>query len=360
MPIFMDFHDLPDGVSAKHVAEMHQADLDIEHKYNCRGLTYWCDEKRQTAFCLIDAPNKQAVLDLHQHSHGAVPQRIIEVNDAIVESFLGRIEDPEKSKKTTLNIINDPAFRTLIVVKIKHKNLRVNEIETLKATIKGYTSSIKTLTPEYNGRLVRQEAYSFLMSFASVTDAIHCGLKIKDIHNCVITPNLDLKIGISAGIPVSEKEGIFEDTIKMAERLCEYVNSPVSIASEVKDLYESEHLNVPINSSIVQALSTTDEKFLNHIMDHTEQVWDQTTLNVGGFCNRLGYSKSQLYRKMMFVLGKSPNTFIKDYRLEQALLLLQKQTYNISEIAFKTGFNSPAYFSKCFRGKYEILPSKYI
>jgi len=59
MPIFMDFHDLPEGISAKHVAEMHQADLKIEHKYNCRGLTYWCDEKRQTAFCLIDAPNNR-------------------------------------------------------------------------------------------------------------------------------------------------------------------------------------------------------------------------------------------------------------------------------------------------------------
>jgi len=96
----MDFHDLPDGVTAAHVAEMHQADLKIEHKYNCRGLTYWCDEHRQTAFCLIEAPNEQAIVDLHQKAHGAVPQRIIEVNDTIVESFLGRIEDPKKSQNT--------------------------------------------------------------------------------------------------------------------------------------------------------------------------------------------------------------------------------------------------------------------
>lgn len=41
MPIYMDFHDLPDGVTAVHIAEMHQADLKIEHKHNCRALTYW-------------------------------------------------------------------------------------------------------------------------------------------------------------------------------------------------------------------------------------------------------------------------------------------------------------------------------
>ena len=132
MPIYMDFHDLPYGVTAAHVAEMHQADLKIEHKYNCRGLTYWCDERRQTAFCLIEAPNEQAIIDLHKKAHGDVPQRIIEVNDTIVESFLGRIEDPEKSQNTKLNIINDTAFRTLMVVKFNRKVLRTENIETVK------------------------------------------------------------------------------------------------------------------------------------------------------------------------------------------------------------------------------------
>ena len=53
---------------------------------------------------------------MHNHAHGQVPSRIIEVETSIVESFLGRIGDPEKAKNTELNIINDPAFRTLMVV----------------------------------------------------------------------------------------------------------------------------------------------------------------------------------------------------------------------------------------------------
>ena len=55
----MDFHDLPDGVTAAHIAEMHQSDLKIEHKYNCRGLTYWCDERRQNGF-LFNGSSKRA------------------------------------------------------------------------------------------------------------------------------------------------------------------------------------------------------------------------------------------------------------------------------------------------------------
>lgn len=53
---------------------------------------------------------------MHNHAHGEVPHRIIEVDDSIVESFLGRIEDPVKARNTELNIINDPAFRTIMVV----------------------------------------------------------------------------------------------------------------------------------------------------------------------------------------------------------------------------------------------------
>ena len=146
MPLFLDLHNLPEGITAAHVAEMHQADLDLEHKYNCRGLTYWCDEKRKTAFCLIEAPSKEALIDLHENAHGAIPTRIIEVNDTIVESFLGRIEDPEKSKNVTLNIINDPAFRTLMVLKLRSKTLRLTEKDNLQAVITGFKTTIESIT----------------------------------------------------------------------------------------------------------------------------------------------------------------------------------------------------------------------
>ena len=236
MPIYMDFHDLPDGVTAAHVAEMHQADLKIEHKYNCRGLTYWCDERRQTAFCLMEAPNEQAVIDLHEKAHGAVPQRIIEVNEAIVESFLGRIEDPEKSKNTKLNIINDPAFRTLMVVTLKKKTLRETGFDNLKAAIRGYHKSITNIVSNHKGRIVKEKSNAYLMSFDSVTNAIHSALQIQELYNCAITPDLEFKIGINAGIPVTTKDNIFEDTIKKTSYLAFISKEKICISNEVKDL----------------------------------------------------------------------------------------------------------------------------
>ena len=178
MPIYLDLHEMPDGVTAEHVAEMHQADLKIEHEFNCRGLTYWCDEKRQTAFCLIEAPNKQALKDLHAKAHGDVPLKIIEVDNTIVESFLGRIEDPEKSQNTKLNIINDPAFRVLMVIETSNY---LNRLEGNQFTIfaqKFHNNVAKTLK-KFNGRVVKKDNNSYLVSFKSVSDAVLCALKIQ-------------------------------------------------------------------------------------------------------------------------------------------------------------------------------------
>lgn len=357
MPLFMDLHELPEGISAQHVAEMHQADLNIEHKYNCRGLTYWCDEKRKTAFCLIDAPDEQAVINLHKNAHGAVPMRIIEVNDAIVESFLGRIVDPEKSKDVSLNIINEPAFRSIMVVKLNRKNLIPTDSKVLKTAIKNCSRTIKKITTSCNGRIVTQKLNSFLISFKSVTEAITCGIKIQELYTA-INPNLELKIGVSAGIPVTDKQAIFEDTIKTSDYLSDIAKGDFSITRALKDLYEGENQNTPIpNGNALHIVNTSEETFINQLMAYTEAVWSQPSTNVQDFEHYLGYSKSKFYRTIVDVVGKSPNLFLRDYRLKKALQLLGKQHGNISEIAYQTGFSSPAYFSKCFYKKYGILPS---
>jgi AraC-like DNA-binding protein len=358
----MDRHEIPKEISAEHVAEMHREDMKIEHLYGCKGMTYWCDEKRSTAFCLIEAPNKEAIQQMHNHAHGTYPHSIIEVDDAIVESFLGRIADPEVSKDTQLNIIKDPAFRIIMVMSIKKTSLKNSTSQQLISETLHYTKSILKSLEKFRGRIVKQKSDYFLTSFKDISNAVLCALEIhKDAnHKKNENFNLTLHIGLSAGLPVTDKDGIFEDTIRIAERLCDNVSGQIAMTSEVKDLYESENLESSIDVENVKVLNSNNEKFLNMLMDYTEKEWYNSTLSADGLRKHLGYSKSQLYRKMIANIGTSPNTFIKEYRLNKALILLNKKTDNIAEIAFQTGFNSPAYFSKCFLETYGILPSTYL
>ncbi len=359
----MDRHDLPESVTAEHVAEIHKKDLKIEQKYGCKGLTYWFDDNRKTAFCLIDAPNRDALQQMHDHAHGAIANSIIEVDPSIVESFLGRIGDPKKAQNTELNIVNDPAYRILMVTGFENRNLN-RLINRGKDLLKKHNELIVKQIIHFKGRLVKNKSNCLLVSFKSISDAVLCAIEIqvqfKESISLKNYSNLELRIGLSSGIPVTEKEELFEDTIKLAERLCNVVLGNIVVSKEVMDLYESENMNLLIDSNLIRTLKRSDEEFLNILMDFTEKIWNNTNLKVDDFSCNLGLSKSQLYRRIKTLTGKSLNSFIRDFRLNKALGLLKDRKGNISEIAFETGFNSPAYFSKCFYETYDILPSKYL
>lgn len=359
----MDRHDIPKEVTAEHVALMHQTDLKIEHEFGCRGITYWCDDVRGTAFCLIEAPNKKALQDMHNKAHGEFPHSIIEVDEKLVESFLGRIEDPVNSKGTELNIIDDPAFRIIMVIETSNYLNRL-EANQLSVFLQKFHNSVLKSLKRYDGSVVKKDNCSYLVSFKSVDDAVKCAIKIRSKFKYV-TPKFDtinrrLKIGLSSGSPVTNGENIFEETILLATRMCEIVKGKLLISSEVKSLYEKENGDLILDETLIRALKPSEEKFLTNLMDYIEANWSKPSFNSASFSKVLGYSKSQLYRKLIKLTGKSSNAFIREFRLHKALNLLHKQRGNISEIAYETGFNSPEYFSKCFMDKYGILPSKYI
>ncbi len=363
MPIFMDRHEVSENTTAETLAMIHQEDLKIEHEFGCRGFTYWFDEQRKHAFCLIEAPNKQAIVDMHKKAHGDVPNMIIEVDPKVVSSFLGRITDPEKEQDTPLNIINDPAFRVIMVIETSNYLNRIEANQFSIFTQKFHNSVTKTIN-QFEGSIVKQNNNAYLISFKSVTNAIFCALNVQSNFK-YITPKFEvqnriLKIGIDAGVPVTSKKSLFEETVTLATRMCEIVKHEVVISSEIKSLYESENRNAFIDKERIYTISVEEQEFLTQLMDYIEKIWTDSEINVNSFSETLGYSKSQFYRKLTSLTGKSPNTFLRDYRLNKSLKLLHEQRGNISEIAYQTGFNSLAYFSECFKRKFKILPSKYI
>jgi len=51
--------------------------------------------------------------------------------------------------------------------------------------------------------------------------------------------------------------------------------------------------------------------------------------------------------------------YINNFRLEQAKSMLQNPELTISEIAYKTGFSSPNYFSTVFKNKFGVSPNAF-
>lgn len=81
MPLFMDVHSVQDGVSAREVAQAHQADLATQEKYGVDYKRYWVNESAGKVFCLVEAPDAEAAATVHREAHGLVADEIYEVSE---------------------------------------------------------------------------------------------------------------------------------------------------------------------------------------------------------------------------------------------------------------------------------------
>ena len=105
-------------------------------------------------------------------------------------------------------------------------------------------------------------------------------------------------------------------------------------------------------------LSGMENEFLLNAYGIIEDNLNNSMLSVGYLAANLAVSKSTLNRKLLALTGMSANEFIKQYRLQKAAILLSKGS-NVSETAYLSGFETPSYFTQCFKEFYKITPKKY-
>jgi len=357
----MDVHIVP-GVKARDVAEAHKKDLLHQEEYGCKAMTYWVDEKRETIFCLVEAPDKQAVEEMHSKAHGLIPNRIIEVRSELVEFFLGRMYDPEEAEISEgLKIFSDSAFRILLVTRITDPILLQYKLGDEKANelLNRHNNIISKNLGLYGGREVEPGGTGFLISFASAAKAVSCALAIQKDMAVTDAEAIGFRIGINAGEPVEKSNKLFGDTIQLAANMCTIAKDfQVAIASPVKELVSKDHFQNKGNNFLT--LTAQDESLLELLFNKLEENWQDPDFDITDYCQAVAMSKSQLYRKTISLTGLSPNILLKEFRLEKAKGLMKKQRYTIAQITFDSGFTSPSYFTKCFKKKYGLLPMTYL
>lgn len=106
-------------------------------------------------------------------------------------------------------------------------------------------------------------------------------------------------------------------------------------------------------------ITSEDEKFVDKATHYVEQHLGDTDFSVEQMAQDIGMSRVHLYRRLVSVTGKTPTEFIRLIRLRHALRLLSESQLTVAEIAYKVGFSSPRYFSRCFKDLYGYMPNEY-
>ena len=70
-------------------------------------------------------------------------------------------------------------------------------------------------------------------------------------------------------------------------------------------------------------------------------------------------SERQLNRKLSALVDYNFSEYLRKYRLQKSrdLLLAGRQ---VTEVAYDVGFNSPSYFSSCFKAEFDKTPKRYV
>lgn len=102
-----------------------------------------------------------------------------------------------------------------------------------------------------------------------------------------------------------------------------------------------------------------DELFMQQVMEVMEKQMDNSEFTIDEFAQELVMGRTVFYQKLKAIIGLSPVDFIREMRIKRAKQLIDSGEYNISTIAYMTGFNDPKYFSKCFKKQFGASPSEY-
>ena len=244
--------------------------------------------------------------------------------------------------------------------------------------------AVNQLISQYRGRIVQYNDRDYFVAiFEGPSKAVHCSL---DLIDAIKSQNGSVAIGIHIKeAPVDEAHFLTKETQSLVNSIIGLAkNDEVLITQTVKHLLSGAGLSYSRSESLYETstgetlslYSVYDQSrlsgeqnmaipenipqrgsFLENVLQVIDQHLSNEQFGVEMLCKEIGISERQLQRKLKAITNKSPNQMISSVRLHRAKELIISRELNISEVAFKTGFSNPSYFSKCFKKEFGLSPS---
>ena len=142
------------------------------------------------------------------------------------------------------------------------------------------------------------------------------------------------------------------------------VASLIANRRRIQDLYGKNGLPatsgqpLPNSKPMQTKANEIDNDFYNQFLALFDKEMNNPDLNVESLASRLGFERTQFYRKIKAITNYSPVELMRNLRLKKARTLLTSTDKTISEICYEVGFSTPAYFTKCYKEAYGETPSE--
>ncbi|NVJ89072.1 MAG: response regulator [Flavobacteriaceae bacterium] len=156
-----------------------------------------------------------------------------------------------------------------------------------------------------------------------------------------------------------------DDKIKGLETGADaYVEKPFNInvlKATINNLIKSrENIKNILDKKEVKQELTPDERFLSDVIELIKENLTEGSFSIDTLCEKMGLSRSNLFRKLKGLIQMSPSDLIIKIKLNKSEELLKnKKNQRISDIAYESGFQDPKYFSTIFKKYYGKTPKEF-
>ncbi|MGH7450767.1 MAG: response regulator transcription factor [bacterium] len=140
-----------------------------------------------------------------------------------------------------------------------------------------------------------------------------------------------------------------------AQELQVRIKNLIALRRKLQEKFKRQMVLRPSEISI----TSFDEAFLKKVVALVEAHLEDESFSPDDLAAEVGMSRAQFYRKMRALTGQPAGLFIRSIRRQRAADLLKQGDGTVTEIAYKVGFSSQPYFSKCFQEHFGMSPKEY-
>lgn len=142
-------------------------------------------------------------------------------------------------------------------------------------------------------------------------------------------------------------------------------DEPGQLQTRIKQILENQRRYKESQQKTIEAdrqeTVANERPFMEVVMETMERNFSNSKFGAQELADAIGINRAVLSKKLNAETGLPTSQFIRNYRLDIAKRMLKDNVANrnITEIAYRVGFNDPKYFTRCFTKQYGVAPSAY-
>ena len=161
------------------------------------------------------------------------------------------------------------------------------------------------------------------------------------------------------------REREVEELYRPIEAALKDSDEPGKLQSRIQMILENQKRYQDSQKKSIEAdrkqVAEKERPFMDIVMEVMEKNYDNSEFGVQELANEMRMNRSVLSKKLNAEAGQPTAQFIRNYRLDIAKKMITENAANrnITEIAYRVGFNDPKYFTRCFTKQYGESPSAF-